>query len=179
MTKEATPTPMDLGKDSVTPVNANAQIAWDLAVPFPVNRISWRPGSTNKRAQESKGMKADKCIALAYLDARDVARRLEAVLGPFGWETSSPDPHVCVLTIHLPDGTSVTRTNRAGDTDVEAEKGAYSTAFKRAASDFGVGRYLYELPNVWVGFRSNYDFDKPNMPDWATPEGYAAKRPRP
>lgn len=155
------------------------QIYWELAKPFPVNRLSWRPGSTNKRAQEAKGLKADKCIALAYIDARDVMRRLESVLGPFGWETESPDPHVCRLSLHLPDGRIVTRTNRAGDTEIDAEKGAYSTAFKRAAADFGVGRYLYELPNKWVGFRSNYDFDIPQLPKWATPEGFEEKRPKP
>jgi hypothetical protein len=42
------------------------------------------------------------------------------------------------------------KADGAGDTDVEAEKGALSDAFKRAAVRWGVGRYLYGLPSPWV-----------------------------
>ncbi len=155
------------------------RLAWDLAVPFPVARLSWRPGSTNKRKAEAAGRKADKCIPLAYINARDVEWRLDKVVGEFNWRTASSDPHVCSLTIILPDGREITRTNRAGDTDIVMEKGAYSTAFKRAASSFGIGRYLYELPNKWTNYRSNYDYDLPELPTWASPEGYESARPRP
>lgn len=149
----------------------DAQIFWDLARPFPVSEVEWRVGATTKAK--------DKCIALAYVDARTVQRRLDEVLGPFGWETYTQTPHLCTITVHLPDGRSLSRTDAAGDTQVEAEKGAFSTAFKRAAAQFGVGRYLYSLPNKWVPMRSPYDFDKPELPAWATPDGFARARPRP
>ena len=49
----------------------------DLEMPFPANRIHWRVGATNK--DKTKG------IALAYLDARDVMRRLDDVCG-LNWQ---------------------------------------------------------------------------------------------
>ena len=36
---------------------------------------------------------------------------------------------------------------------MEKEKGQYSGAFKRAAVLWGVGRYLYDLPNAWVAIQ--------------------------
>lgn len=44
----------------------------------------------------------------------------------------------------------VTKADGAGDSDVEAEKGAISDALKRAAVKWGIGRYLYDLGNIWV-----------------------------
>ena len=43
------------------------------------------------------------------------------------------------------------KADGAGDTAVEADKGALSDAFKRAAVRWGVGRYLYGMPSPWVG----------------------------
>lgn len=79
--------------------------------------------------------------------------RLDRVMGPAGWERRHP--HVektttCELTLILPDGTRVTKTDGAGDTDVEAEKGSLSDSFKRAAVNWGIGRYLYGLASPWV-----------------------------
>ena len=49
----------------------------DLSGPFPATDISWRVGATS--GDKTKG------IALAYIDARDVMRRLDAVCGPAGF----------------------------------------------------------------------------------------------
>lgn len=115
-----------------------------LFEPFPPDRVSWRVGSTNK--DKTKGM------ALAYIDARDVMDRLDNVCGPGGWQNTYPHANgktVCSIGIKV-DGEWVWKSNGAGDTDVEAEKGALSDAFKRAAVQWGVGRYLYDLASPWV-----------------------------
>jgi hypothetical protein len=79
---------------------------------------------------------------------------------------------ICDIGIMI-DGLWIWRAGGAGDTDVEAEKGAISDAFKRAAVLFGVGRYLYELPNEWVACDEYKRIEKPPaLPVWATPEGY-------
>ncbi len=44
----------------------------------------------------------------------------------------------------------VWKADGAGQSDIEAEKGALSDAFKRAAVRWGIGRYLYHLPSPWV-----------------------------
>jgi hypothetical protein len=115
-----------------------------LAAPFPPDAISWRVGSTS--GDKSKG------LALAYLDARDVMDRLDSVCGPGGWQDRYPhagNKTVCEIGIKVGDEW-IWKADGAGDTDVEAEKGALSDAFKRAAVRWGIGRYLYGLPSPWV-----------------------------
>ena len=115
-----------------------------LKAPFPPDRISWRIGSTTK--DKSRGM------ALAYIDARDVMERLDEVCGFDGWQCRYPHANgktVCEIGIRIKDEW-IWKADGAGDTDVEAEKGALSDAFKRAAVRWGVGRYLYDLAAKWV-----------------------------
>lgn len=111
-----------------------------LSEPFAPERVHWRVGSTTQ--DKKRGM------ALAYIDARDVMDRLDEVVGSGNWETRFRDAAgrvVCELTIF-----GVTKSDGAGDTAVEAEKGGISDAFKRAAVHFGIGRYLYRLAAPWV-----------------------------
>jgi hypothetical protein len=117
-----------------------------LADPFPPAAISWRVGSTTK--DKTKGM------ALAYIDARDVMRRLDEAVGPANWSDSyieTPKGRIiCAIAILHQDGSWVSKSDAAGDTDVEGDKGAISDAFKRAAVKWGIGRYLYDLDSPWV-----------------------------
>jgi hypothetical protein len=117
-----------------------------LASPFPAESIDWRVGSTT--SDKSKGM------ALAYIDARVVMDRLDSVCGPDGWQNNySPSGNaavVCNIGILMPNGEWIWKSDGAGHTDVEAEKGMLSDAFKRAAVRFGIGRYLYDLDSPWV-----------------------------
>jgi hypothetical protein len=116
----------------------------DLHAPYPAAEIEWRVGSTN--GDKTSG------LALAYLTARHVMERLDTVCGPENWqdryEFHGPRT-VCYLSIRI-GGEWVTKADGAGDSDVEAEKGAISDALKRAAVKWGIGRYLYDLGNIWV-----------------------------
>jgi len=118
---------------------------WDaLRAPFPPNVVSWRVGATNQ--EKTKG------LALAYIDARDVMERLDTVVGPENWENRYPhagQKTVCEIGIKI-DGAWIYKADGAGDTDTEAEKGALSDAFKRAAVRWGIGRYLYDVDSPWV-----------------------------
>lgn len=115
-----------------------------LKEPFPPERISWRVGST---AQNK-----DKGMALAYIDSRDVQDRLDQVCGAY-WQCRYPhagQKTVCEIGIWSDEKEWLWRSDGAGDSDVEAEKGALSDAFKRAAVKWGIGRYLYDLESPWV-----------------------------
>ncbi len=124
----------------------------DLKAPFAPSKISWRIGSTN--ADKTKGM------ALAYIDARDVQDRLDEVCGVGGWQNRYVPMHdkktVCeigILIMHEYTNVQpewIWKSDGAGDSDVEAEKGALSDSFKRAAVKWGIGRYLYDLESPWV-----------------------------
>ena len=95
----------------------------------------------------------DKALALAYLDARDVMDRLDDVLSPAGWQDDYVETVkgrvICRIGIILPDVGWVWKSDGAGDTAVEGEKGGISDAFKRAAVKWGIGRYLYRMDAVW------------------------------
>lgn len=144
-------------------------IQYMLSQPFAASSISWRAGATNKNKTPDK--KPSKCIALAYIDARDVMRRLDDVFG-MQWEchyTHADKKTICEIRV-LVDGVWISRANGAGDSDIEAEKGAISDAFKRAAVMFGIGRYLYDLPNVWVECDEwGHIKSPPALPKWALP----------
>jgi hypothetical protein len=115
-----------------------------LAAPFPKEAISWRAQSLTKDKTKAQ--------ALAYIDARDVQDRLDAVLGPGNWQNRYPHTQgktVCEIGVRV-DGEWIWKADGAGDTDVEAEKGALSDAFKRAAVKWGIGRYLYDMTVPWV-----------------------------
>lgn len=120
-----------------------------LKAPFQPSQISWRIGSTT--ADKKRGM------ALAYIDARDVMDRLDEVCGPDGWQCTYPHANgktVCAIGVRVcREGEGfewVWKSDGAGDSDVEAEKGALSDAFKRSAVRWGIGRYLYHLDSPWV-----------------------------
>jgi len=115
-----------------------------LKAPFPAEAVSWRVGSTN--SDKTKG------LALAYIDARDVMERLDAVCGLENWQDRYEfhgTRTVCYLSIRIGDEW-VTKADGAGDSDVESEKGSISDALKRAAVKWSVGRYLYDVASPWV-----------------------------
>ena len=129
-----------------------------LAAPFDPDAVSWRPGSMTKDKTKAK--------ALAYIDARDVMRRLDDVCGPW-WQVDylpMPNSTTCCRIGLIVDGQWVWRANGAGDTDIEAQKGGYSDAFKRAAVLWGIGRYLYDLDAPWVRLTEWKQIDPAEMP---------------
>jgi hypothetical protein len=111
--------------------------------PFPEHEVEWRA---------NKITKSRRCQLLAYVTSRAVQRRLDDVVGPANWQSI---PHVtehgvvCHLSIRV-NGEWVTKADGAQPTSVEPFKGAISDALKRSAVLWGIGRYLYDLPDTWV-----------------------------
>lgn len=92
-------------------------------------------------------------MAMQYITARTAMNRLDNVLGPENWWDVYVESHnscavSCGLTIRLPDGTTITKWDVGGKTDMkdadDSEKSGHSDAFKRACVKIGVGRYLYK-----------------------------------
>lgn len=123
-----------------------------LAAPFHPSKISWRIGATNAKKLNCKPWEATKGVALAYLTARDVMHRLDNVMGVANWQDEyedTPKRLLCSLSLRINDEW-IKKTDGAGNTDIEGEKGGISDAFKRAAVKWGIGRYLYDCPAPWV-----------------------------
>jgi hypothetical protein len=155
-----------------------------LGVPFDPSQIEWRVMNTTKNQQPVRGQ------VVPYADQRAYTDRLNALFTPAGWtrkygiHTSanferSRDQKIvakvlvtCGLTIfglgsHSATGEEWADSDHAG-TSAEAQ------AFKRAASCFGLGRYLYYCDGTWVDLDGRKrPKSVPQLPAWATPAGWA------
>ena len=107
------------------------QISYDLKMPWPTNEVKSRKGPGGKQ--------------LSYIDARQVMHRLDKVVGPENWsdDYKSIDGKTCCTLSLFIDGRWIAKSDGAGDTSIEGEKGGFSDSFKRAAVKWGIGRYLY------------------------------------
>jgi hypothetical protein len=116
-----------------------------LTAPFPPELVELRPGATTKDGKRA--------LALPYVDMRDYQNRLDQVCGPDGWSVSyrpwGKRAVICTLTI-----LGITREDvgEAGTADENAATIAVAQAFKRTCTGFGLGRYLYSLPQIWADY---------------------------
>jgi len=153
-----------------------------LKRPFEAHEIEWR-------VQQS-GEKNGKCWAmvLAYVTNRAVMDRLDEVFGVGGWKneylpTPSMDGVMCGISAKIGDEW-VTKYDGAANTDIEAVKGGLSSAMKRTAVQFGIGRYLYNLESNFATVVENrtpdsksaktkngtwFNWIAPELPNFALP----------
>lgn len=119
-----------------------------LADFFEQDQIEWRIG----RSGESNGKIWAKC--LAYVTNRHIMQRLDEVCGPGGWRNECPQylAQGVVTGISIKVGDEwITKWDAAeypkehGADQPLAFKGGASGAMKRAAVQWGIGRYLYDL----------------------------------
>jgi hypothetical protein len=128
---------------------------------------------------------------LAYVTARAIQQRLDDVVGPENWSnefSTGPDGGVlCGISIRVDDAEWVTKYDGAPNTDIESVKGGLSGATKRAAVQWGIGRYLYHLDTGWANINDKgmmrdkvkgpdgkyvwFKWDPPALPRWALPGG--------
>jgi hypothetical protein len=148
-----------------------------LSAPFDDTEVKFKP----------QAVKGNRALALAYVDVRAIMDRLDNVLGVENWQDRYqllPDNSVmCRLRLRIGDRW-ITKTDVGGPSEQpdggDRLKAAFSDALKRAAVKFGIGRYLYRLPQQWA----DYDPQKrqfsapPRLPDWAVARA-AKPAPRP
>lgn len=150
----------------------------DLKRPFPAEKVHWRIGATN--VDKDGNLKwGDSPVgqAMCYIDARDVMKRLDELF-PMQWQdiySHAGEVYICQIGIKVGEEW-LWRANGAGNTGFEPEKGGMSDAFKRAAVQWGIGQYLYRIPAEWRTIhKPGRDWklaSRPELPEWATPEGY-------
>lgn len=152
----------------------------ELKKPFKPEDLEWRIGKKSKDKT--------KATVFTYIDARAIQERLDSTVGPDKWtveyipvDLGSVEENgaqkavkgfLASLTLEMPDGTVIKRTDGSNCTDFEPFKGGISGALKRVASTFGIGRYLYKLPKTWVPIDQWGNFTPPRLPQWALPEDY-------
>lgn len=162
-----------------------------LHAPFPAGDIEWRI--------QQAGKKNDRIWArvLAYVTNRAIQQRLDDVCGPENWynvfqreKTGDGKMAVlCGIAIRVQEDPSVhgsgfgwvTKWDGAEETDVESVKGGLSASMKRAAVQWGIGRYLYDLTAGYATVSpegknyakvkdvGTFNWDPPALPAWALP----------
>lgn len=119
-----------------------------LSAPFSSADIEWRVSATNQ--DKTRG------LAVPYVTNRAIQNRLDHTVDIDGWHNDfvpwkGERAQLCGISIYFPDlQTWITKWDGADDSDIESVKGGLSDSMKRAAVEWGVGRYLYGMSQVWV-----------------------------
>lgn len=94
---------------------------------------------------------------LLYKDARCDMRILDETVGPENWQChyyEHKNTLFCSVEIYVnrEDGTAdwIAKDNAGAPSNMEAQKGEASDAFKRACFTWGIGRELYAAPRIFV-----------------------------
>ena len=151
-----------------------------LRAPFPPAEIKFLPKSPVQRGD------AWVCLALPYADKRMYEDRLNALV-PGRWSTPAMTPLVAGNKLVIPvtlviceiahtdvGEAFLTSLSRKGEPREEenAATEAYSQAFRRACAQVGLGRYLYNLAEIWVPLNEHRQpSEYPRLPQWALPKG--------
>ena len=165
-----------------------------LEDPFDPSEIKWRVTHTTRDGGRG--------AVVAFADQRAYTDRLNRIFTPSGWTRTYDVSEVTSLsrikrekviqtgkvlvTCALAIGALGTHTG-CGEEWADEENAltsAEAQAFKRAASCFGLGRYLYNFVEMWVPLNEQRQpMTLPQLPKWALPKalggGGRAHPPRP
>jgi len=165
-----------------------------LAEPFPAQDIEWRV------SRAGVGKNGVFCNVLAYITARAIQQRLDDVCGPANWRNEPMAVHEVRAGLYAiqvgisiwinEEGTDpewITKYDVSEPTNIEAAKGGFSGAMKRAGAQWGIGRYLYHLDEAFAETSDErvagwnyatlakadnrvYYWKPPALPAWALPK---------
>ena len=126
-----------------TEAKSFAVILAELVKPFDPAAVEFKPGAVAKNEARA--------LALAYVDSREYMNRLDAADPTWSdaYEVLEGSTVICRLTVAGITRTDLGHKNEADENSLTA---AAAQAFKRACTKFGLGRYLYALPQVWAEF---------------------------
>lgn len=121
-----------------------------LAKPFAPADLEWRLQQTFE--EKKRG------LAVPYVTNRAIQNRLDEVVGPENWYneykpwhgTEKKGAQICGISIYFEGRGFVTKWDGAEDSKVEPIKGGLSDSMKRAAVQWGIGRVLYNMGEVFV-----------------------------
>lgn len=108
---------------------------------------------------ECRVLRVDKtwCQLTLYKDARCDMRILDEMFTPFGWQRRHEvinDNLFCTVSVFdKGKGLWIEKQDVGTESRTEKEKGEASDAFKRACTNFGIGRELYSQPVIFVDLK--------------------------
>jgi len=132
-----------------------------LSALFPADQVKSFPMTTTRSAPW-KGM------AAFYIDNRAVQQRLDDTCvwkNEYIEDPRSAKSILCGITILVETFPGhfewISRWDGADNTDIEATKGGLSGSMRRAAVQWGIGRYLYDVPGQWCEMKDPSGSGKP------------------
>ena len=139
-----------------------AMIREILQQPTPADLVQWKVQAVTDWG---------KATMVAYTDARLPRKILDQAVGIDGWETKyERDPKgnlFCYITIHFPNGRSITKGDCGVPSSFESEKGEASDAFKRACFTWGICADPYDLDIYQVDCPNKGTADHPRWDTWS------------
>ena len=162
----------------------------EVEVPFPPDQVQWRV--TNTTNDKKRGQ------VVSYADPRAYTDRLNALFSPRGWtreykietmnnitrvkkgESLLSGKMLVICTVTVIGLWSHSGTGEEWADDDNGMTAADAQAFKRACSCFGLGRYFYDIPAIWIDLDQNRRPVKtPVLSAWDLPENWRkGMRPR-
>jgi hypothetical protein len=155
----------------------------ELEIPFPPDQVRWRV--TNTTNDKKRGQ------IVPYADPRAYTDRLNALFSPQGWtreykietmnnitrmkkgESIVSGKVLVTCTVTIIGLGSHSGTGEEWADDDNGMTSADAQAFKRACSCFGLGRYFYDFPAIWVDLDQNRQPARaPMLSAWALPENW-------
>lgn len=166
-----------------------------LAEQFPPGDIKWRV----LRADIDRDDRPY-AIVFPYISKRALQQRLDDVVGPGNWKTTElkvdfvgkdfEGKELFSMQVGIGikiDGEWVVKYDISQCTDIEPIKGGFSTAAKRAGSQWGIGRYLEHIGQHYIELvktkankasvklymksnKTTYFWNPPNLPGWSMPK---------
>ena len=146
-----------MSNTTISPKTFDAVLA-ELALPFDPEAVEFKAGATTQDKARA--------LALAYVDARTYQGRLDTVAPD--WRNEYIREYAgdrvivtCALTVAGVTRQAIGECLQAsarhdGSTVIEdnAATTAEAQAFKRSCAAFGLGRYLYSVPQIWADYDS-------------------------
>lgn len=120
--------------------------------------------------KEGRGKNQGKYFAqfLLYKDARCDQKILDECVGPMNWQRRHEEHKgnlFCAIGIWDPEKKEwVWKEDAGAESNMEAEKGHASDAFKRAGTNWGIGRELYTKLNIFFELKESEYFIQSNKP---------------
>lgn len=141
---------------STSTVKTWASVGEALSREFDQGQLEWKPCRFGKK-KNGQGW----AQMLVYVTNRAIMDRLDEVCGAGNWrnEFTPWGPHgaLCGISIRVTHGDMpeslddwVTKFDGADNSDIEPTKGGLSNSMKRAAVQWGIGRYLYDADSTLV-----------------------------
>jgi hypothetical protein len=130
-----------------------------LREPLRIDQIDFRIQSINRGGYAT---------ILAYKDARADMQRLDDVVGPLGWKREHlNNNHNCRVSIWCgTKGEWVSKEDTGTESNTEKQKGLASDSFKRACTNWGIGRELYDYPLIQVKLNGGGDKNGAGVEWW-------------